>query len=212
MYLAKKSGAKMPEIRSDFAAILDLVPNNTSVLDIGCGDGELLELLEHRKHAKVRGMEISQSGVNASVARGLAVIQGDADLDLGLFVDDSFDLVILSNTIQATKSPKDVLLQMRRIGKRAIVTLPNFCHWEMRAYILLKGRMPVTKELSATWYETQNVHFCSIDDFAEFVGQCGFRTEAIIPVYDGTYGKSHKKSGFWLNLLAPKAVFVLERA
>ena len=135
------------------------------VLDIGCGDGQLLKLLEATRDVDGRGIEISQKGVNECVARGLSVVQGDADTDLVDYPDDGFDFVILSQTLQATHRPRHVLEQMLRIGGKAIVSFPNFGHWRVRTLLGFTGRMPVTRSLPYTWYDTPNIHFCTIRDF-----------------------------------------------
>lgn len=199
------------DLRKDYEAILEQVPRGIRILDIGCSDGVLMELLEKEKGAEVRGLEISQNGVNACVAKGLAVIQGDADKDLGLFPDNSFDLVILSNTIQATMNPHDVLSEIHRIGRRAIVSLPNFGFWKIRLLLAITGKMPVTKDLPDTWYNTPNIHLCTIQDFADLARETKFAITAIMPINGEKRGRSLKKSGFFTNLLAQKAVFVLER-
>ncbi len=197
--------------RADFLAILDQVPNGARILEIGCADGDLLHLLQAERNAIVRGLEISQEGVNACVAKGLSVIQGDADKDLSLFPDNAFDLVILSNTIQATMNPKSVLLQIKRIGRRAIISLPNFAHWRVRMGLVLSGKMPVTKDLPDTWYETQNLHLCTLSDFAELAHDCGFNVVGIMPVNGNYRGIIKKSAGSLLNWMAQKAVFILER-
>lgn len=197
--------------RKDFEAIIAQVPNGAKILDIGCGDGELIYHLQKQKNAIVRGLEISQTGVNASVARGLAVIQGDADKDLALFPDDAFDLVIVSNTIQATLEPKSVLEEIRRIGKLAIVSIPNFGYWRIRLDVLLTGRMPVTKDLPDTWYNTKNLHLCTLVDFIDLVKITGFKVKSIIPFINNEARAPIEKIGFSTNLFAEKAVIVLER-
>ncbi|KAF0096653.1 MAG: methionine biosynthesis protein MetW [Hyphomonadaceae bacterium] len=198
-------------MRKDYEAILEQVAHGSRILDIGCSDGQLMELLEKEKGSEVRGLEISQAGVNACVAKGLAVIQGDADKDLGLFPDNSFDLVILSNTIQATMNPHAVLSEIHRIGQRAIVSLPNFGFWKIRLLLALKGKMPVTKDLPDTWYNTPNIHLCTIQDFADLARETNFAIKAIMPINGEVRGRSVTKTGFFTNLLAQKAVFVLER-
>ncbi len=135
------------------------------VLDVGCGDGALLERLENEKQADGRGIELSQKGVNEAVARGLSVVQGDADHDLATYPDDAFDFVILSQTLQATYNPRMVLEQLLRIGRKVVVSFPNFGNWRIRRQFLLKGRMPITDDLPYSWYDTPNIHFCTVRDF-----------------------------------------------
>lgn len=156
----------MSDVRIDLSLIADMVEPGSKVLDVGCGDGALLALLAARRHVDARGIELSREGVAGCVARGLSVIQGDADTDLGDYPDDAFDYVILSQTIQATRAPRRVLENMLRIGRRAIVSFPNFGHWSIRAQLAFKGRMPVTSNLPETWYDTPNIHFCTIRDLS----------------------------------------------
>jgi methionine biosynthesis protein MetW len=153
------------EPRVDYQVIVDMVRSGTRVLDVGCGDGTLLALLEHEKQVDGRGIELSQSGVNLCVAKGLSVIQGDADQDLKDYPDKAFDYVVLSQALQAMQAPREVLEQLIRIGDRVIVSFPNFGHWRVRLRFLLGGRMPVTKNLPYSWYDTPNIHFCTIHDF-----------------------------------------------
>src|SRR4051812_38110754 len=153
--------------RVDLVVVAEMVAPGAKVLDVGCGDGELLQLLAERRGVDGRGIELSREGVNECVAKGLAVIQGDADTDLVDYPDDAFDYVILSQTLQATRRPRYVLEQMLRIGNRAIVSFPNFGHWRMRLQLLLLGRMPTTDNLPYSWYDTPNIHFCTIKDFRQ---------------------------------------------
>ena len=152
-------------LRNDHRIVADLVSPGSRVLDIGCGDGTLLSYLRAEKGIDARGIELSREGVASCVGKGLAVIQGDADTDLFDYPDACFDTVILSQTLQATRQPRVVLEEMLRIGKNAIVSFPNFGHWRMRLEIALQGRMPVTKSLPYSWYDTPNIHFCTIRDF-----------------------------------------------
>ena len=161
---ASASG-NLADKRIALVLIADMVESGSRVLDIGCGQGELLELLVDRRHADGRGLELSQSGVNACVARGLSVVQGNADTDLSYYPDNGFDTVILSQTLQATQRPREVLREMARIGQRLIVSIPNFGHWRVRANLALQGRMPETNALSTPWYETANIHLCTLLDF-----------------------------------------------
>ena len=159
--------------RVDLLRVAELVAPGSKVLDVGCGDGELLRLLAEERKVDGRGIELSQQGVNDCVAKGLSVIQGDADADLVDYPGDAFDYVILSQTLQATRQPRVVLEHMLRIGRRAIVSVPNFGHWRVRAQLAFLGRMPVTKSLSQSWYDTPNIHFCTIADFLSLAGDVG---------------------------------------
>jgi methionine biosynthesis protein MetW len=199
------------ELRVDFAVIADLVAEGARVLDVGSGDGSLLELLIERRNVDGRGVELSQSGVNECVARGLSVIQGDADHDLIHYPDQSFDYVILSQTIQATHNPRIVLEQLLRIGKHAIVSFPNFGYWQVRSSLMFRGRMPVTRDLPHSWYDTPNIHFCTLQDFVSLCGDVGARIERA-EVLNGS-GQKIKISLPWSmwNLFGQQAVFLLTR-
>ena len=162
------------QIRYDLEIIAQLIEPNKKVLDIGCGDGELLEFLTKTKNADSRGLEISQELVGKSLSRGISVIQGDAENDLNFYPDRSFDYAILSQTLQATKNPKAILTEMLRIADFAIVSLPNFAHFATRFHLLFKGTMPVNETIPFQWYETPNIHFCSIKDFENLCQELGF--------------------------------------
>src|SRR6195952_714149 len=153
--------------RVDLVVVADMVERGAKVLDVGCGDGELLHLLSVSRNVDGRGIELSREGVNQCVAKGLAVIQGDADTDLADYPDDAFDYVILSQTLQATRRPRVVLEQMLRIGQHAIVSFPNFGHWRIRMQVMFRGQMPRTDNLPYLWYDSPNIHFCTIKDFRE---------------------------------------------
>ena len=157
--------------RVDLLVVADMVDAGAEVLDVGCGDGELLRLLAETRGVDGRGIELSREGVNECVAKGLAVIQGDADTDLADYPDDAFDYVILSQTLQATRHPRVVLEHMLRIGRRAIVSFPNFGHWRIRLQLLFGGHMPRTDNLPYSWYDTPNIHFCTIKDFRQLCEQ-----------------------------------------
>ena len=160
-------------LRPDLAAIADMIRPGSRVLDVGCGDGALLEHLVRTKGVDGRGIEISQANVNACVARGLAVVQGDADSDLVDYPAQVFDAVILSQTIQATEKPKAVLDHLLRIGRRTAVSLPNFGYWKVRLGLLAGGRMPRTQQLGYAWWETPNIHLCTLADFVDLTSECG---------------------------------------
>lgn len=197
--------------RIDLQVIADLIPAGAKVLDVGCGDGELLELLERQKGVDGRGVEISQRGVNQCVARGLSVIQGDADKDLIYYSDKGFDYVVLAQTLQATRNPREVLEQLLRIGTRVIVSFPNFGHWRMRLWLLLRGRMPVTRELPYSWYDTPNIHFCTIRDFVNLCDEVGAHVERAVAL-DGNGDKIGLSMPWWLwNFFGQQAVFLLKR-
>ena len=196
--------------RNDLLLVADMVERGSRVLDLGCGDGTLLTLLADTLEVDARGLELSQRGVNDCVAKGLSVIQGDADTDLAAYPDDAFDAVILSQTLQAVRRPRDVLENMLRIGRRAIVSFPNFAHWRIRLELGLHGRMPVTQTLPCSWHETPNIHFCSIRDFLDLARAMGATIEKGIVLDRGGRVMGDGSSRLW-NLLGEQAVFLLRR-
>ena len=155
-------------MKHEFKIIADLIEKKTRVLDVGCGDGTLMEFLKNNKEIDIRGIEISKSKIQKCVSKGLTVIEGDAEKDLAQFPDLSFDYVILSQTLQAFLNPEKVITELLRVGKKAIVTIPNFGYWKVRLHLLFKGTMPITRTLPDEWYNTPNLHMCTIQDFFNF--------------------------------------------
>ncbi len=198
-------------IRIDLQLIADMVEPGSRVLDVGCGDGALLAHLGRYKDVDGRGIEISMAGVSAAVGHGLSVIQGDADTDLKDYPSGAFDYVILSQTLQATYEPKSVIENMLRIGKRAIVSFPNFGHWRVRLQLALLGRMPVTETLTAQWYDTPNIHLCTIKDFVMLCRSLGVTIERGITLSARGKEMPLRADGPLANLVAEQALFMLRR-
>jgi methionine biosynthesis protein MetW len=195
--------------RVDLHVIAGFVSQGARVLDVGCGDGALLEMLARDKEVDGRGIEISQKGVNETVARGLSVVQGDADSDLVYYPDKAFDFAILSQTLQATGNPKTVLESMLRIGRKAIISFPNFGHWRIRRQFVTQGRMPITENLPYSWYDTPNIHFCTIRDFVALADEIGAEIEEAVALY-GTGGRISTSAPWTIwNLFGEQAVFVM---
>ena len=198
-------------IRVDLQVIADMVTSGARVLDVGCGDGALLDWLVHNKDVDGRGIEWGQAGVNACVRQGLSVIQGDAETDLRDYPSDAFDYVILSQTLQATFNPKTVLGEVVRIGRRAIVSFPNFGVWHIRLALLTRGKMPVTDSLDSAWYETPNIHLCTIADFVELCEDLGIVIEHSM-VLDRTGRPRYlRATGFLANLFGEQGLFVVSK-
>jgi methionine biosynthesis protein MetW len=197
------------ELRRDLRLIAEMIDPGARVLDIGCGDGALLAHLVRYKKVDGRGMELSQSGVNSCVGHGLSVIQGDADRDLEAYPTGAFDFVVLSQTLQATRQPRKVLETLVRIGRRAIVSFPNFGFWRIRLHLLFCGRMPMSHLLAHPWYETPNIHLCTIRDFVAMCDEIGVRVERSVTLDRHGQPYSLDPRGGLANLLAEQGVFVL---
>ncbi|MBO0347075.1 methionine biosynthesis protein MetW [Roseibium limicola] len=198
-------------IRGDHHVVASLVPEGSRVLDIGCGDGGLLALLQAERKVDGRGIELSQQGVNKCVEQGLSAIQGDADTDLEDYPDNAFDVVVMSQTLQATRDPEQVMNELLRIGKQVIISIPNFAHWRNRMQLGLLGHMPVTKYLPYEWYNTPNIHFCSLKDFGSLCDQLNATVEQAIPLNSGGTRINFPAPWKVWNLLANQAVYVLRR-
>ena len=198
-------------LRPDLAIIADSVAPGARVLDVGCGDGALMAALRDTKGADARGLEIDAGNVAAAVSRGLSVIQGDADSDLAGYPDASFDYAILSQTLQTTRRPDLVLEHLLRIGRRAFVSFPNFGHWRGRLSLLWGGRMPVTRLLPEQWYDTPNIHLCTINDFVDLCDGIGAKIERAVALNANGYKLGVAMPLFAQNLFGEQAVFLLSR-
>jgi methionine biosynthesis protein MetW len=198
-------------LRPELATIAEMIPKGARVLDVGCGDGALLEYLVRTKNVDGRGIELSQQNVNACVARGLAVVQGDADTDLGEYPGQVFDFVILSQTIQATEKPAQVLEQLLRIGRHVAISLPNFGHWRVRLALLFGGRMPRTRALDYNWYDTPNIHLCTLADFVDLALKQGAVIDRALTLKGEQVSGDVRPDAWGPNLLAQGAIFLLRR-
>jgi len=198
-------------VREDFREILRLVRPVARVLDVGCGGGELLELLAREKQADGRGVEISHQGVSACLARGLAVMQGDADRDLDQFPTGAFDYAVLSQTLQATRNPRQVLGELLRIADRAVVSFPNFGHWRVRWSLFSRGRMPETRCLPEPWWSTPNIHLCTLADFNALIADLDLRIEACSALSEGRPARPIDPASVIENWRAEAALFLLAR-
>ena len=203
--------AQPDELRRDLRLIADMIKPGARILDIGCGDGALLGYLAREKAVDGRGVELSQSGVNACVGHGLSVIQGDADRDLEAYPNGAFDVVVLSRTLQATRQPRRVLETLVRIGKQAIVSFPNFGFWRIRLGLLWRGHMPISELLNQPWYDTPNIHLCTISDFVALCDEIGVRIERSVTLDRHGRPFSLNPRGSLANLLAEQGVFVLSQ-
>ena len=198
-------------MKPEFKIIANLIDENSHVLDVGCGDGILMELLIKEKKVNIRGIEISKDKVQNCIAKGLTIIEGNAEDDLKQFPDKSFDYVVLSQTLQAFLNPEKVINELLRIGKKAIVTIPNFGYWKIRLHLLLKGTMPVTKTLPDEWYNTPNIHLCTIKDFVSFGKSKNFRLSKSIALKSNQPSYIKNSNLNFKNLSSNLGIFLIER-
>ncbi len=203
------SASHQKTIRADLQLIADMIEPGSRVLDIGCADGALLDHLVNDKGVDGRGIELSADGVNACVSAGLSVIQGDAETDLFDYPDHAFDYVVLSQTLQAMRAPKSTLEQLLRVGRHAIVSLPNFAHWRLRWHLVVSGRMPVNPTLPYEWYETPNIHLCSIRDFVILCRKMRVTIDRSISLDRNGIPRRFGRSLYLVNLFGEQAVFLL---
>ena len=197
-------------MKQEFKIISDLIEKNTRVLDVGCGDGILMEYLKYNKEIDIRGIEISKDNVQKCLSKGLTVIEGDAEKDLLQFPDGSFDFVILSQTLQAFLNPEIVINELLRVGKKAIVTIPNFGFWKVRLHLLIKGTMPITKNLPDEWYNTPNLHMCTIKDFYNFCEDRKIKLDKSLALHNEKISSINKFSLNGKNLSAELGIFLIE--
>lgn len=198
-------------MKEEFKVISELVEEKSRVLDVGCGDGILMEYLSKNKVVDVRGLEISKEKVKKCLSNGLAVVEGNAEHDLKQFPDLSFDYVILSQTLQAFMSPENVIKDLLRVGKKVIVTIPNFGHWKVRVDLLFKGEMPITKNLPYEWYNTPNLHMCTIQDFYNFCNNKGINIFKTISLNGQKTSKITSSNLKFKNLISELGIFLLEK-
>ena len=197
------------KMKKEFKVIADLLPNNTRVLDVGCGDGSLMSLLNEEKHIEVRGLELSQENVQECIHKGLPVIQGNAETELHQFPDKSFDYVILSQTLQAFYEPEKVLRNLLRIGKSVVISIPNFGFWKVRIKLLFFGEMPVTKTLPNTWYNTPNLHMCTIKDLFNFCDEKKINIKKVVGVNENKTSIIKKSNLEIKNLFSKVGIFLI---
>jgi len=198
-------------MKQEFKIISNLINKNTRVLDVGCGDGTLMEYLKDSRKIDIRRIEISKNNVQKCLSKGLTVIEGDAEKDLLQFPDSSFDFVILSQTLQAFLTPEIVIKELLRVGKKAVVTIPNFGFWKVRLHLLLKGTMPITKNLPDEWYNTPNLHMCTLKDFYNFCENRNIKLDQSIALKNEKISTINKLNLNIKNLSAELGIFLIER-
>ncbi len=198
-------------MKTEYKIIVDLIEEKTRVLDVGCDDGTLMESLKKDKNVDARGIEISKDKVQICVSKGLTVIEGNAELDLKQFPNDSFDYVVLGQTLQAFINPEIVIKELLRVGKKAIITIPNFGHWKVRLNLLIKGTMPITESLPNDWYNTPNIHMCTIKDFVKFSKIINFKIFKSLALTNKNISNITNSNLFYKNLFAELGIFLIEK-
>ena len=198
-------------MKYEFQIITQLIKDKSRVLDVGCGDGELMKYLKENKSVDIRGLEISKSNVRDCISKGLTTIEGDAEKDLIQFPNNSFDYVILSQTLQAFLNPERVINELLRVGKQAIVTIPNFGYWKIRLHLLLKGTMPVTKILPNEWYDTPNLHMCTLKDFVKFCKKNNFNLNKSLALNGNSFSNISNTNLGSKNLTSDLGIFLIEK-
>ena len=198
-------------MKTEYKIIADMIEKNSSVLDVGCDDGTLMEFLKLNKNTNVRGIEISKEKVQTCIAKGLTVIEGNAEFDLKQFPNNSFDYVILSQTLQAFKNTEVVTKELLRVGKKAIVTIPNFGYWRVRLHLLIKGTMPITKTLPDEWYNTPNIHMCSIKDFFYFAKSRNIKIFKSLAINNQNVSIINDSNLTIKNFFADLGIFLIEK-
>ena len=198
-------------MKLEFKIIADLIKKNTRVLDVGCDEGILMNFLKENKNVDIRGIEISKEKVQICIAKGLTVIEGNAEFDLKQFPNDSFDYVVLGQTLQAFINPEIVINELLRVGKKAIITIPNFGHWKVRLNLLIQGTMPVTKTLPNAWYNTPNIHMCSIKDFFKFSKTMNFKIFNSFALRNKNISVINSSNLSFKNLFCELGIFLIEK-
>ena len=198
-------------MNSEYKIIADMIKENTRVLDVGCDDGSFMEFLKKEKNVDIRGIEISKSKVQTCISKGLTVIEGNAELDLKQFPNDSFEYVVLGQTLQAFINPEKVIKELLRVGKKAIVTIPNFGHWKVRLNLMIQGTMPVTKTLPNKWYNTPNIHMCTIKDFFKFSEVLNFKIFKSLALMNKNVSNINNSNLYFKNLFSELGIFLIEK-